>query len=374
MRHFEISNCVVLRAACQPMALGPSANGTVPATVICVPAGALTAPVTVDDLDTYNKCVAKLEAARPANCEASMTKFEQATGCGPACKNDFKYYTDRLKTFCSGLPEDNCEFTIAPCQLDTAPMPVSTPGSTPGPAPMPAPGNDNRTVGRVESSRRNESETDVAPRAVEDMGDGGGSSNLGPIIGGVVGGLLVLLLLGLIALVLVRKKQSKRKRLSDAVKESSAELLRSGVKKEASAQKGAPRLWPPPGAYCTNPPQGSPGSHTQLVMHRASGDAWPTSSSIVGTNSAGSSVPQRTVGGRAVTLAQRIKVTCSSDNTFNVTSCGSSGPIERRDSWTSMLNGTSSPAQLLDAQLDFIDQTQRGMLTSTIRCALAASA
>ena len=56
------------------------------------------------------------------------------------------------------------------------------------------------------------------------------------------------------------------------------------------------------------------------------------------------------------------------DDTFDVTTASSLDPMPRQDSLMSSLSGMSSPAQILDAQLDFIEQTQRGMLTRSIQC------
>ena len=362
-------------AACQQKILGASANGTVPSTPFCVPTGAPKTPVTVDDLEAYNTCVETREAARSASCESSMTKFEKATGCGPACKKDFIYYTDRLKTFCSGLPEEKCEFTVAPCQLESAPAPTNATVGSPG----------RSTTVIVDPGAPGEATT------VTVTDDGG--SNLGPIIGGVVGGLLILLLLAIIALLLMRKKKNKRGNSSDMSKMASGKQPLVGGKEAVPpngaapphwqhappgppgpwpAQGGAPQ-WGPPGAggvYYNNAPHGGPGSQAALSMHSASGAAWPTASSIPGSNSGGYSGMQRTVGSRAAPPAQRVKVTfMSGKDTFDVTTASSLGPMPRQDSLMSSLSGTSSPAQILDAQLDFIEQTQRGMLTRSIQCA-----
>ena len=369
----NLTRCA-LHAACQQKILGASANGTVPATTICVPAGAPKTAATVDDLETYNTCLSTLEAARPASCEGSMSKFEAATGCGAACNKDFSYFKDRLKTFCSGLPEEECEFTVAPCQL-----PKNATGES-----LPQNSTTVTTATVAEITTPNGTTVTITD-------DGG--SNLGPIIGGVVGGLLILLLLAIIALLLVRKKKNKHDSSSDLSKRTSGKEPLVGEKEAVTSNGAAPPHWQhappgPPGpwpaqggapqwgplgaggVYYNNAPHGAPGSQPALSMHSASGAAWPTASSIPGSNSGGYSGMQRTVGSRAAAPAQRVKVTfMSGKDTFDVTTASSLGPMPRQDSLMSSLSGTSSPAQILDAQLDFIEQTQRGMLTRSIQCA-----
>ena len=237
-------------AACRTKGLSASANGTVPAKTVCVPIGAPNTAVTVDDFEAWQECDALLELLRPVSCAEIEDSFQRATGCGPACYQDFVRFQRRLDTFCVGLPEETCAFKTTQCQIKTTPPPSSTEPSNrggggsinDGVAPTPATtGNSAIGVGTPATGSN-------AGGGVRVGGGGGGSgsSNLAPIIGSVVGSLLLLLLFAIIALLLVRKK----KRYSTSNKGSGKEPL---IAEEAAVSNGsAPPDW-------QHAPQTSPG-------------------------------------------------------------------------------------------------------------------
>ena len=290
-------------AACRTKGLSASANGTVPAKTVCVPISAPNTAVTVDDFEAWQECDALLESLRPVSCAEIEDSFQHATGCGPACYQDFVRFQRRLGTCCVGLPEETCAFKTAPCKIKKTPPPSSTNPSNRGgggsinngAAPTPATlGNNAIGVGTPATGSN-------AGGGVRVGGGGGsGSNNLAPIIGGVAGGLL-LLLLAIIALLLVRKKQrdstsNQGSGKGPLIAEEAAVPFNGAAPSmwqhapqtpPGQWQGGAPQ-WGPPGAgnlYYNDTPRGGPGSQPALSMHSASGAAWPTGSSIRNSNS-----------------------------------------------------------------------------------------
>ena len=375
---------VVMLAGCEQKIVRASQNATSPASTICVPMGAAPpTPVTADVVEGYNACFDVVELARPENCTAIMRTFEQATGCGEACLIEYDYTEERVQAFCSGLPEAECGRTVAPCDIDTARTPASAVRATsPSEADVTADAMASDPVGAAANTGGGVSSRGGGGSSGDN--GGGGTPNLGAIIGGVVGGIVALALLSTIKLLSVRKKRkgasevnatSTGKAPLDATTAESGTQRRqpdkagpwsehiSTAKNPREQWQGGPALWGPAGAY-TNAPQHVPESKLSLHSARTSscGAAWPAGNTTLGSHSGEHDSMQSTP-------AKSIKVTWSSSkDTFDVTTHSSLGSMQQSSRVPSQ-NGAMSPAQILDAQLDYLEQMQRGMLTRTIQCA-----
>jgi hypothetical protein len=167
--------------------VGAARNGTA-GSPVCVPNGAPSTPITLDDVQEYNDCSSK--AAGSSSCRNTTQRFEKDTGCGQSCQVDLLQWIDRVTLFCSHITdEEKCTATKAPCAV-----PASPAGATSSAAP---------------TSARN------APRRTPTGEKGAESQSPGPLIGPIAGATLLALSV-LIVLVLVLRRAARARRGSKA--------------------------------------------------------------------------------------------------------------------------------------------------------------
>ena len=127
------------------------------------------------------------ELSRPESCVDTMRQFELATGCDDACSQDEALFIERKKTFCSGLPEEECGLVIAPCQT----------------------ANATASTRSVDSASLTDDPAGTTVAAKKTKG-GSGGANKGAVLGGVLGGFSALLALAFIAVLVVHVRKGKR--------------------------------------------------------------------------------------------------------------------------------------------------------------------
>jgi uncharacterized membrane protein YgcG len=380
----------VRRAECEVKSLGQARNGTA-GRDICVPKGSPATPLTLDDLQEYNECASETSNA----CRTAQSKFEAATGCGAKCDLDFQKWNDRTATYCADVQsEEACAVYKAPCSLPKSSLPPPpAPGPRVGPVVEP---NTRRTIPpappRADRSGGNGADSGGSGNSGNggDMKGGGGGSKGAAIGGGVAGGVLALVVLAAFVALLLRKRSNDKKAKDSALAKDAPG--RDG----ASTVTGDGSVLPngmPPGPYpyhgqwaaSGHPSSGSgfggPGSASG-PWGASSGHggpassvcAWPTgpslgSGSMSGWNSGGMQCA-RSLGSNAKAPAERVKVTyLPSKGTLDVTQASTLfGPTMGAQSLSS-LSETSSPQQILDAQLDYVEQARNGVLSGTIQCA-----
>lgn len=194
-------------------------------------------------------------------------------------------------------------------------------------------------------------------------------------MGGVVGGVLVLVLsLIFVALLVGHRRRGARASYDD----NGFAAAQSGDQGGAQHYDGAygqthswyrPHAAMPPGHIQSQPAQW-PQAPREIAAH---GIAAPHGSRPGGDSkmSYGQNLRPGAQKQELVAPAQRVKVACSPHTkTFTVTTDSSLSAVPKHGSAASSLTNSSSPAEVLDAQLDFIERHQAGMLTTSIRCAL----
>ena len=303
---------------------------------MCMPAGSADIPATADDLTAYNSCTEANNGT--ASCIQAVRNFERATGCGFECERDRRAQAQRTEKFCrTASTAYQCRLVQAPCDVDA---PATKPsrnadaggadasGNVAGPRAIPS----DSAVKQPKTKPPNASQKSDKDRARPDAPKGAeqsGSKRTAVIIACCLAG--AALLLAIIAIIVVAARtlrRHKRKR-----KLAASPLTSSG----------------------------SASSHIGAKMMR--------------TNEAASPSLKRSVDVEKCAPAAAVKVTYSShDGTLTTTAHvataaaqpGCTGSVQ--DIVASILSSVtalSSPQEVLNAQLDYIEAVCDGMLTAS---------
>ena len=270
-----------------------------------------------------------------------MESYERNTGCGAECKQGRQITNDRTVKFCGSTPRSDCATVVAPCDPGTGQS-----GAAEGPAgPLP------------------------------DMSKKDNDSNNMAIAGGAAAGLIALTAIALVACCCVRRRRVAQRKSAAALQNgddyrgSHRDHLHHdqragngqyhGTGQHPASGKGPPMLHNGQFGSGGAPPWGgpAPGPSVHPALHHGNS-----------SHSKGAAKASLERHGCGNAPASRVKVTSRPGrNTFDVTTASSWGPTLTGASAASSISATSSPQQVLDAQLDFIEAAQRGMLNRTIR-------
>ena len=316
-----------------------------PATTFCVPEGAATTIVAAADRAAYARC--KWLFNPGAACQATIDSYESGTGCGAECQQGRRISNDRTTKFCASTPKRNCATVVAPCDPDAGGM---DPADGPvGPLP------------------------DVSKKEED--------SNAAAIAGGVAGGLIALAAMAIAVLWLVRRKRAAQRSSAGALEHEDGHPFshHGKLQHDHGLDGGSGYGTGPHSASGWGPPVSHHGQYGSGSVPHSDGFATgPSGHSALrhGSSYYGNSASEHSFEsyGHGHAPASRVKVTfLPGRNTFDVTTASSWGPTLGGASAASSISATSSPQQVLDAQLDFIESAQHGMLNRTIRCASLVS-
>ena len=405
--------------------LGPSAKGSTLSPDICVPSGASQSDVTVDDFDEYWTCLNTVTSSRPASCESN--NFETATGCDSTCQAVSKAHWLR-DAECNAWNSTECNFQQAPCNVAIGAATSSSPGI--GGA-APAAGAEATGLQQQENSAtRGEGGTGGGGKRHVGAIIGGVIGGLAALAALLIGLLLLKRRRERKGRACSGSSASSTFRESTAAGQAGSTQLQAVPAKGGSLSQHSPQPQPPlpatagwqgwqgslhaqsqpdaplspHGQWQVNalsdphgsaPRQGQDSTQNASVWGPPTMDSHSSGRHAIGSDSRstpsrsgayGSSVSPSVLSGRpgseqgplearkpsdlrslgslALAPAQHVKVTYSSgNNTCDITTASTVSSVA-----PGLVSDNLSPAQILNAQLDFIEQTRRGMLTRAIQC------
>ena len=362
---------------------------------ICVPEGKATGQrVTAAQWERYLNCYIQ----DPACENTFVPRVLSSTGCGTKCQAEREsYYNDRSAVCAAIEDEIECIKTLVPCDpadfydgtavAPAQPAVVRTgPVLNTTPTPRPRPSSD-------------------------DESGGGGSSSAAAIGGGVGGGIVAIGVLALVAFLLVRRSIKANGKAGEQSKGAEGSMERQTTIGAASDPPasfvsgppvppwvassyhgqypsshggssygyGAPPPVPPPGfsSLGSGPSQngGAP-----FVLGAPSYNGQQRSMVVTGSSahSGGYSPPpgsmmrrQRRSLSDEQALARQVKLTILPGSAAPMVTVESSMGMRTRGVRTicSSIDANASAAELLEAQLDFIEAQRGNMLTRSIKCA-----